>query len=144
MIMENAGKTVSQYREAYDEFGDLHCLDEQPGEACDLPGWPQFEDYGFSYRTNYTTPLPWEEVKQQIDSNWPFAFAQRDLETIGGSHVVVAIGYSDGAAERDVWYIDPHQRGDPLYMPYDDYADPQVHLLDFYEIQRRGSDDAKH
>jgi len=136
MIMEYAKVYVDQKVEVYDEFQLSGCLTDFT-ESCDLTGWPQFEDYGFSYRTTADSALPWDEIRQQIDSNKPFAFSEHDDG--GGGHMRVAVGYIGEGGERDVVYHEPLNNGDTYYMSYDRFAGaPRQHWDDFYDIRRTG------
>jgi hypothetical protein len=133
MIMDYAKKYVGQDSQVVDEFHLPGCAHFTVApDSCDLPGWPQFEDYGFSYRTTVDSALPWDELKRQIDSNKPFAFSWHLGEHVG--HMMVVIGYTDDP-QRTVHYNQPDPNGDIYHTTYEGYV-TEHHWDDFYDITR--------
>jgi len=91
MVMEEAGnRTVPQCYEANQKFGRTDCCSCPTPAACVQPGWPEWNTWGFNYKS--ANPMPWSEIVAQIDAEKPFAFAWG--WNGGGGHMMVAYGYA--------------------------------------------------
>ena len=78
-------------------------------QECNLPGVPLL--LGLSYKTSKATGmqpnpgLSWPQATQQIDAGHPFLFVWG--YSAGGSHQLIAIGYSNDLGNQKLWIWDP-------------------------------------
>ncbi len=125
-----------------------------PGQSCQAcsscicSGWPDFQKYNFSFSKTTSTPLSWDQVKNQIGNlpagkNKPFAFTW--AWTGGGSHMMVAKGYSSGPGSNYIEVYDPKStfscQGEYCIINYAYYkVSPghHDHSDDFYDITYKG------
>ena len=154
MVMDYLGHNVSQCTEANNRFGRNDCcnidLCPPPTEAtphgCVVGGWPEFDKYGFTFKTTSGAPLTWDQLREQISNESyckkkPFAFSWGWLG--GGGHMMVAKGYFTLAGTNYVVILDPWAPcvGDERIITYDFYnADPtdHTHWDDYYDVTYTG------
>ncbi len=78
-------------------------------QNCNFPGTPLL--LGLTHDTMHDTGLDWTVATQQIDGGHPYLFAWN--YSSGGSHQLVAIGYSDDSGQQLIIW-DPLPVRDPL------------------------------
>ncbi|HET9957718.1 MAG TPA: hypothetical protein VFQ61_24640, partial [Polyangiaceae bacterium] len=101
--------------------------------------------YGF-HATEWPGPLSWTEVKEQLSredhcQRTPFLFTWEWAE--GGSHMMVAKGYSSVKGKNYIEILDPWApcQGDEGIVDYASFASEpgsHTHSLDFYDIEYVG------
>jgi hypothetical protein len=149
MVMEYLGRRVMQCEQANRSLSRHDCCQSPLPDGCDSTGWPQFGEYGFSFKKTNTPMHPagylsWEEIKAQLSprdpanpcSFTPFAFSWRIYG--GTGHMMVATGYYvDAATGKEMVEVkDPHE--DYSLVTYDYYIkadDHHSHWDDYYDIQ---------
>jgi hypothetical protein len=169
IIMNFLGHDVSQCTQVDDANKKINsvtdcCQNLQAGD-CEVGGWPHFEDFGFTVKSNQVA-MTWDEVREQIYCEGkPFAWSWCDvpcnpsdlLHNIG--HMFVVYGYTNQNGIRDllVYNTEPAcPDGAPtgagvmpntLAFPYDEYVNGQpdasgqlqnLHWLDMYDITWAG------
>lgn len=145
IVMDYLGHNVTQCVQANNRFGRTDCLCDQcptPDEShpCVRTGWPEFDKYGFSFKTTSNAPLSWNQIRKQIYcSKTPFAFTRALIG--GGGHMMVARGYSTRGGINSVEILNPLPicEGDHEIITYDEYnARPgyYTHWDDYYDIRR--------
>ncbi len=140
MVMEFLGVNVTQCDEANKRFGHTDCCDASTPNACVNGGWPEFDKYGFTFKTTADAPLTWDQLKNQIYcSKKPFAFSWH--WTGGGGHMMVVTGYLtiDGTkyvSVNDPW---PPNVGDQYNTTYDNYVSgaDHTHWNDYYDVTKQ-------
>lgn len=140
MIMDFLGVNVSQCDEANKRFSRTDCCNSPVPNACVNGGWPEFDKYGFSFKTTSDAPLSWDQTKQQIYcEKKPFAFSWH--WSGGGGHMMAVIGYVsiDGVnyvTINDPW---PPNVGDQRTITYDAYVSGSgyTHWNDYYDIIKK-------
>lgn len=152
MIMDYFGHGISQCQQANVKFGTTACPCQQcgtnpdPNPVCVQGGWPQLEQFGFTYSRTYDQALSWDDVQEQLSEGHycdkkPFAFS---WHWPGGSgHMMVAIGYKTVAGVNLVEVLDPFEtcEGDARFIPYEEYVEKPGrywHWDDFYDIEYEG------
>ena len=149
MVMEYFGKLVDQCTQAYNRFGRSDCCMSPTPKECIVGGWPEFEKYGFVYKTTVNAALSWENVEGQLAphvasincGSSPFAFTWRWIG--GGGHMMVATGYKiDSDGKRYVFVNNPWEPnvGNTQIMLYDVYveqADDHTHWNDYYDVKTK-------
>jgi hypothetical protein len=161
MIMHYLGHDVSQCTQANTRFGRTDCctidLCPAPTEAptfdaagncnnCACPGWPQFDQFGFTFKRTNGTALSWSDLRSQVSNQQyckkkPFAFSWG--WTGGGGHMMVVKGFVTLAGVDYVVILDPWApcSGDERIITYADYVDragSYTHWDDFYDITYTG------
>jgi hypothetical protein len=137
MIMGVLGVNVTQCDEANRRFRRSDCcLSPAPGE-CVQGGWPQFDEYGFSFAKTSYSPLTWEQVVDQISARrTPFAFTW--AWDGGGGHMMVLYGYTVVHGVRYVLVHDPWppNEGASRAITYDAYVQGlgYYHWDDYYNV----------
>lgn len=136
MIMNYHGHDVAQCKQASHRFGK-QCCDNW--NDCITGGWPQFENWGFSFQKTNSQALSFDQLKAQIDGNKPIAFSW--AWSGSGGHMMVVIGYKKGdqavpdmVCINDPW---PPYVGDYTIIPYTEFvskAGQYTHWDDFYDI----------
>jgi Papain-like cysteine protease AvrRpt2 len=142
MVMEFLGHGVSQCTEANNRFGRSDCCDSSTPQACIQGGWPEFDKYGFTFKTTSNEPLTWEQVQQQIYcQKKPFAFSWH--WDGGGGHMMVVIGYTTIDGTTYVTVNDPWAPnvGDQSIKTYAAYVSGSgyTHWNDYYDVTYTGS-----
>ena len=138
MVMEFLGKSVSQCDEANKRFGYTNCCNSPTPSACVNGGWPEFDKYGFTFKTTSNAALNWSEVKNQIYcKSKPFAFTWHWPG--GGGHMMVAFGYVTIGTAKYVAVNDPGPPniGDQYMITYDYYVSStgdHTHWNDYYDV----------
>jgi len=116
-------------------------------DACDLPGWPEFEKWGFQVPSQTTrTGLSWDEIRNEIDNDRPFCFTKEWVNNPGHGHMLVVFGYEEVKGEQFVRVWDPLPgRIKEMNLPYSKYQanvlpspeddpEPYFHWNDYYRI----------
>lgn len=146
MIMEYHGTLVTQCEQANDQLKRTDCCAMATCPTlnlfhdCIVTGWPRFALYGFNFnRTTNGTPLSWNEITDQIETEprLPFAFLWR--YDGGGSHWMVAKGIAYGSDDQFLIVNDPLPvcQGDAYFITYDYYTGVtgnQNHVVSFFNI----------
>lgn len=152
MVMDYLGHNVSQCTQANNRFGRNDCPCNQCGAnpvnnpPCVNGGWPEFDKYGFTFKTTSDAPLTWDQVRKQVSnqsycSKKPFAFSWHWPG--GGGHMMVVKGYTTVAGTDYVNILDPWApcSGDDRIIAYDFYdEDPgdHTHWNDYYDVTYKG------
>jgi len=92
---------------------------------CDHTGLPNFPKWGFMAEFRNANPLTWEEVKDEINQDRPFAFTWINPSPSGASsHMMVVIGYDENGPERRLLCLNPLGWGSAqaMHVPYANYA----------------------
>lgn len=136
MAMSFLGHGVSQCDQANFLFNRNDCCISPTPGACVNGGWPNFPHWGFTVdTTSWGTALTFAQLKTQIDTDMPVAFAWG--WTGGGGHMMVARGYKDDVGQyvyiNDPW---PPNQGDVRYITYSFYVSSSnhVHWRDYYNL----------
>jgi hypothetical protein len=152
MVMDYLGHDVSQCVQANNRFNRTDCcsiaLCPSPvtGHLCVRGGWPEFDKYGFSFKTTSNAPLSWRDLKSQI-SNQPYCKAKPFCFTWrwpgGGGHMMVARGYISLMRMNYVAVLDPWAPcvGDEYIISYDYYCESpghHTHWNDYYDVTYTG------
>jgi hypothetical protein len=153
MIMDYLGHGVAQCTQANNRFGRTDCPCGQCGSnpdatpACVQGGWPEFDKYGFTFKTTSDAPLTWEALRAQLSNEsgckkTPIAFSWHWPG--GGGHMMVAKGYVSLAGVNYVTILDPLSpcTGDERIITYDAYnavSGDHTHWNDYYDIAYTGS-----
>jgi hypothetical protein len=152
MVMDYLGHNVSQCVQANNRFGRNDCCDidlcptPETNHPCVSGGWPEFDKYGFSFKTTSDAPLSWEDLRKQISDQpnckkRPFCFT---WHWPGGSgHMMVAKGYFtlDGTNYVAVLNPGPVCVGSEYIITYEYYvASPghHTHWNDYYDVEYTG------
>jgi Papain-like cysteine protease AvrRpt2 len=143
MVMEYLGKPVEQCEQANHRLSRADCCSNPTPGGCDRTGWPDFQEYGFTFKQTKQAELPWETIKGELApqnvnnpcGSRPFAFSWRWHN--GGGHMMVATGYyTDPDGKNWIEVNDPLQEH-PL-VSYEEYVKADgdhTHWDDFYEIK---------
>ncbi len=125
MIMKYHGVDVAQCRQAneyypknlkdFTTWGIDCCGFLGAGTTVDprivVGGWPQYQDYGFTYKKKNDSPMSFAEIKAQIDAKQPIGFAwwwkNPPTDIPGGGHYMVLTGYRTIAGIPMVKIHDP-------------------------------------
>lgn len=163
MIMKYHDKSVAQCTQANDyytksrgkAFTDLKincCGFLEAGTTVDerivLGGWPQYQDYGFTFKKKSDSPLSFAEIKAQIDANQPIGFAwwwTSPPGIPGGGHYMVLTGYKTIAGVpmvkiNDPWPNNVDKESNPTehtrWLTYDYWCNSAKHTHgpDHYDI----------
>ena len=137
MCMAYLGTNVSQCDQANHRFGRNDCCNNPtPDECVNGGGWPEFDQYGFTFRRTWDTPLSWAQVRKEICRNRPFVFTWHWNGSTTG-HMMVARGFKTVDGIHYVFINDP-LNADPHYVTYDAYVSgaEYTHWDDFYQIKR--------
>jgi len=142
MVMEFLGHNVSQCDQANARFGRTDCCNNPTPAGCIVGGWPEFDKYGFTFRTTSDAPLTWDQARQQIYcGKKPFAFSWH--WDGGGGHMMVMIGYVTVDGVNRVTINDPWSPnvGDQYIETYDAYVSGSgyTHWNDYYDITYVGT-----
>jgi hypothetical protein len=109
-----------------------------PGPCLD-GGWPQPDQYGFSFRTTNRAPLAWDELRSEIYCGGRPVLFSWQWEG-GGGHVMAVVGYETRAGRNYLKIADPLPTGlgEQRVIPYEAYVSGAgyTHGDDFYEIRR--------
>jgi hypothetical protein len=140
MVMAALGTTVAQCDEANKRFGRSDCCNTPTPGACVNGGWPEFDKYGFTFKTTSDAALTWDQLKQQIYcAKKPYAFSWH--WTGGGGHMMVVIGYAEIGTSRFVAINDPWAPnvGDQRFIAYDEYVSgtDHTHWDDYYDVTKK-------
>lgn len=148
MITEFLGHGRTQCDLANQRFSRTDCCNDEPNDPtcrktnnCNMPGWTMFNESNFD-ATPSATPLPWDSIKNQIDSaKKPMSYAYAP-KSGGVGHVVVINGYSEAAGIRWVTIVDPWDPcgGATSSIPYEEYSNSggTDHLQTNYNITWKG------
>lgn len=138
MIMSYLGATrVTQCDEANKRLGRTDCCNSPTPTACNQPGWPEPEKYGFAYNT-YDGALSFSSLTNEINNNRPVAFSWG--WTGGGGHMMVARGtwtsrltFTQYVDVNNPW---PPNTGDQYSDTYSNYVSgsDHVHWSDLYNF----------
>jgi len=149
MVMHYLGKDVDQCTQANNRFGRTDCcnIDLCPspteptcnvtgGHPCACGGWPEFDKYGFNFKTTTNAALSWNTLKNQIAKR-PFCVTW--AWPGGGGHMMVARAYMTKNGKNYVGINDPWPpcTGDFYWVTYDFYdAQPghHTHWNDYYDV----------
>jgi papain like cysteine protease AvrRpt2 len=140
MVMEFLGTAVTQCDEANKRFGYSNCCNVPTPGQCVQGGWPEFNKYGFTFKTTSNAALSWAQVKDQIFcKKKPFAFSWH--WNGGGGHMMVLKSYlhTPGFAEQviinDPW---PPNVGDVKVLTYQAYVSGPgyTHWNDYYDVTK--------
>lgn len=139
MVMGFLGTAVTQGDEANKRFGRADCTNSPVPASCIQGGWPEFDKYGFSFKTTSNAPLSWADLKAQIYcAKKPFAFTW--AWTGGGGHMMVATGYAtlNGTHYVAVNNPLPVNMGAQYLTTYDEYVSGtnHTHWNDYYDVTR--------
>lgn len=133
---------VTQCDEANKEFGRTDCCNNPVPDACVNGGWPQPDQYNFSFQTTSDAALSWTDLQSQIYCvKKPFAFSWHWPG--GGGHMMVVIGYitlsgTNYVTVNDPW---PPNQGNEWVNTYDWYVSSpgdHTHWNDYYNITYKG------
>ena len=146
MIMEFLGHGVDQPTQANNRFGRTDCANSPTPSACVNGGWPEFDKYGFTFKTTADAALSWTQVQEQIYcKRKPFAFSWH--WNGGGGHMMVGIGYVTISSTNYVVVNDPWPPpssgvtgGDQTVKTYTAYVSGNgyTHWNDYYDITYTG------
>ncbi len=141
MVMSFLGHDCQQCDEANKEFGRTDCCNSPTPKECVQGGWPQFDQYHFSFQRTSGTALTWAQVQEQIYcAGKPFAFSWH--WTGGGGHMMVARGYhtTDGVNYVEIDNPWAPNVGDVTVYTYDNYVSgsDHTHWDDFYDVAYTG------
>jgi hypothetical protein len=115
-----------------------------PNPPCVIGGWPEFDEYGFTFQRTSSTALSWSQLRHELaqQSNCgktPVAFTW--AWTGGGGHMMVANGYVTVDGGHFVSVLDPWSpcEGDARLITYDAYVSgaDYTHWDDFYRIRKQ-------
>lgn len=137
--MQFLGTNVTQCDEANKRFGFSNCCNTPTPGQCVQGGWPEFNKYGFTFKTTSNAPLSWVQVKDQIFcKKKPFAFSWH--WNGGGGHMMVLKSYYLSPNQQMVTINDPWPPnvGDLKVMTYQAYvAGPgYTHWNDYYDVTK--------
>ncbi|MFH2045400.1 MAG: papain-like cysteine protease family protein [Pseudomonadota bacterium] len=156
MIMDYLGHDVDQCVQANNRFNRNDCCNidlcppptQSTAHACVTGGWPEFDKYGFAFKTTSNAALSWEDLKEQISNESyckkrPFAFSWHWIG--GGGHMMVAKGYMTLEGTNYVVILDPWApcAGDEQIVTYDYYVQSlghHTHWNDYYDIEYTGGE----
>lgn len=147
MVMDYLGNNVNQCTQANDRFNRTDCpcgqcgLNAQANPPCVQGGWPEFDNYGFSFQRTSDTALTWSQLRTEVSprnscGKRPFAFS---WHWSGGSgHMMVVHGYQTVEGTNYVEILDPWAPcvGDARIITYDAYVsgNTYTHWDDFYQV----------
>jgi len=141
MIMTYLGYPVRQCDEANHATGRTDCCNSPTPSSCVVPGWPDFNYYGFNTSTTpWGTALSWASLRSElVDIGRPVGFSWG--WSGGGGHMMVAIGAKTVGTSTYVTVNNPWAPGwgdqsDILYSAYVSGSD-HVHWTDYYNIVHR-------
>jgi hypothetical protein len=148
MVMEYLGKAVQQCTEANNRFGRNDCCNTPTPAACVMGGWPEFNKYGFTFKTTTNAALPWPTLQAQLAQQSsresvclgrPFAFSWHWVG--GGGHMMVATGYTTDTAGKQYVFVNnpwPPNVGATqaiLYSVYVTLPGDHTHWDDYYDVK---------
>ena len=154
MIMDYLGHDVAQCVEANNRFNRNDCCNidlcppptESSAHACVTGGWPEFNKYGFTFKTTSNAALSWKDLREQISNEpnckkRPFAFTWHWPG--GGGHMMVAKGYLTLEGTNYVVMFDPLSPcvGNERIITYDYYVQSpghHTHWNDYYDVKYTG------
>jgi len=154
MIMDYLNHDTAQCVQANNRFNRSDCCNidlcppptESSANACAQGGWPEFNKYGFTFKTTSNTALSWKDLREQISNmhkckKRPFAFSWHWPG--GGGHMMVAKGYLTLQGVNYVVMLDPWSPcvGDERIITYDYYVEStghHSHWNDYYDITYTG------
>ena len=134
--MRYLGHPVPQCQQASRRFGRSDCCNNPTPGACAEGGWPQFDHWGFNFRS-VRGALTFDQLQHEINANRPIAFSWLWIDGDSG-HMMVALGYNISAQLvyiNDPW---PPRTGDARWITYASYVSQpgdHSHLIDFFEIE---------
>lgn len=140
MVMESLGTNVTQCDEANKRFGRTDCCNTPVPSPCVNGGWPEFDKYGFTFKTTSNAALTWDQVRDQIYcQRKPFAFSWH--WNGGGGHMMVVHGYTilDGTTYVDVNDPWPPNVGNASFKTYAAYVSGSgyTHWNDYYDVTKK-------
>ena len=140
MVMDFLANDVGQCVQANNRFGRTDCCGNPTPAACVNGGWPEFDKYGFAFKTTSDAPLSWAQVQDQIYcQKKPFAFSWH--WNGGGGHMMVAVGYVTIDAMNYVSINNPWPPnvGDQYTRTYDNYVSGSgyTHWNDYYDVTKK-------
>jgi hypothetical protein len=138
-----ASPAVTQCDEANKRFGRTDCCNSPTPAACNNPGWPEYDKYGFAADVTSDAPLSWADVQNQIYCRKePFAFSWH--WNTGGGHMMVLTGYAVTAGQQFVFINDPEPwsttgGGSQRASLYTEYVSGTgyTHWNDYYNIRKK-------
>lgn len=145
MVMDYLGHNVSQCVQANNRFGRTDCCNTPVPSACVNGGWPEFNKYGFDFKTTSWAPLSWQKLKEQISTaanckKRPFCFTWKWNGS--GGHVLVAVGYITvgGIDLVEILNPGPVNVGTHRWITYEAYVSGSnyTHWHDYYDIEYIG------
>ena len=74
MIIRYLGHPVPQCQQASRRFGRSDCCNNPTPGACAEGGWPQFDHWGFNFRS-VRGALTFDQLQHEINANRPIAFS---------------------------------------------------------------------
>lgn len=110
--MEFLGHGVDQATQANNYFGRTDCDDSPVPNACVNDGWPEFDEYGFTFDRTSNEALSWGALQSQIHCvafSWHWDG--------GGGHMMVAIGYVTIAGTNPAIDVTIKSRALPIVVP---------------------------
>jgi hypothetical protein len=152
MVMETLGHGQSQCTQANNRFGHTDCPCHQctsptSSPPCVTGGWPEFNKYGFTFKTTSDAALSWSDVRLQVSNkpnckNKPFAYSWHWPG--GGGHMMVANGYAVVGGANYVSILNPWApcTGDEELITYDFFVDSpgdHTHWNDYYDVTYTGA-----
>lgn len=113
----NHSNDVRQCTQVAKKLGNSTSCCNHPS-VCDVPGWPIFEEFGFTCQKTVNAAVAWDDLKAEIDDDRPICGTIKWTDTISGSstgHMILVRGYeTDENGQRWVYLIDPSPLPDPL------------------------------
>ena len=108
MVTETLGEFIEQCEMANQLFNRNDCCTSgcPKNPACNMPGWPMFTQYGYTF-DNSGIPLSWQQITSQIcQTKKPMAYAYGP-QSGGVGHVVVIYGFIEDGANQSLLIDDP-------------------------------------
>jgi hypothetical protein len=141
MVMESLGTSVTQCDEANKRLGFNDCCKNPTPLWCDRGGMPEFDKYGFTFKTTHNAALSWDQIKDQIFcKKKPFTFSWK--WNGGGGHMMIIKGYflQPGSYPHVIVYDPwPPNVGDIAILTYQEYVISPTsysHLDDYYDVSK--------
>ncbi len=138
MVMDFLGVDVTQCDQANQRFNQTTCCQSSPPIACVQTGWPEFDEYDFTFEKTNHAHLCWDQIVNQISNERaPFCFTKK--WTGNGGHMLVVYGYLEIDGERSLLVHDPLpvNVGTSSIIPYEEYISGAdfTHWNDYYQIR---------
>jgi hypothetical protein len=141
MVLAYHGVSVSQCSIVNNATGRSDCCTNGSSSSCNVTGWPDLANYGFSSTQTYKasgpsyidgTAVPWTQLVEETQANRPVIFAWH--WNSGGGHALVASGTESVNGRQYVTILDPING--PSAITYDSFIQASNHTtwVNYYDI----------